>query len=351
MRTKILNADSPEAIELASRLFARGELVAFPTETVYGLGANALDREAVLSIFAAKGRPADNPLIVHIWHRNQLEELCGIPEGAEQLMDAFWPGPLTMLFPRKPKIPLEVTAGLPTVAIRMPSMPCTRKLLETCGLPIAAPSANRSGRPSPTTAAHVKEDMEGRIPLILDGGECLVGLESTVLDLTRGEPVILRPGGITRDMIESVLHKEVRIAGSVLRPLKPDEKALSPGMRYRHYAPEGCVTLVEGPEEAVLESLRMNCLRDRSEGKRSCVLCFTEHMSRLSDCDPHDLGSKTDEREVAHRLFDTLRRLDEEGMETIYSEVVPPEGVGLAVMNRLGRAAAFRSIRAGQEND
>ena len=329
MRTKILNADSPEAIELASRLLAQGELVAFPTETVYGLGANALDREAVLSIFAAKGRPADNPLIVHIWHRNQLEELCGIPEGAEQLMDAFWPGPLTMLFPRKPKIPLEVTAGLPTVAIRMPSMPCTRKLLETCGLPIA----------------------EGRIPLILDGGECLVGLESTVLDLTRGEPVILRPGGITRDMIESVLHKEVRIAGSVLRPLKPDEKALSPGMRYRHYAPEGCVTLVEGPEEAVLESLRMNCLRDRSEGKRSCVLCFTEHMSRLSDCDPHDLGSKTDEREVAHRLFDTLRRLDEEGMETIYSEVVPPEGVGLAVMNRLGRAAAFRSIRAGQENN
>ncbi len=349
MRTQVLNAASPEAMELAARLFSQGELVGFPTETVYGLGANALNREAVLSIFAAKGRPADNPLIVHIWHREQMEGLCAIPEGAETLMDAFWPGPLTMLFPRTERIPDEVTAGLPTVAIRMPSLDCTRKLLEICDLPIAAPSANRSGRPSPTTAAHVLEDMYGRIPLILDGGECQVGLESTVLDLTHGQPTILRPGGITKEMIEAALGTEVLLAGSVLRPLQPEEKALSPGMRYRHYAPKGSVTLVKGREDAVLRTIRERCLADRAEGKRSCALCFTEHMGWLSDCDPHDMGSGKNDAEIAHRLFDALRKLDQEGMQTIYSEVVPPEGVGLAVMNRLGRAAAFRVIQAEEE--
>ena len=351
METKVLQADSREAIDLASRLFSEGQLVGFPTETVYGLGADALNREAVLSIFAAKGRPADNPLIVHIWHENQTEGLCRIPAGAQKLMDAFWPGPLTLLFYRTDRVPAEVTAGLPTVAVRMPSLPCTRQLLKTCGIPIAAPSANRSGRPSPTTAAHVLEDMNGRIPLILDGGPCQVGLESTVLDLTRGRPTILRPGGITREMIADVLHQEVALAGSILRPLGEDEQALSPGMRYRHYAPKGTVTLVEGAEDGVLRTLRERCLRDRAEGKKSCVLCFTEHVGELKDCDPHDLGSRANERQVARRLFDTLRALDQEGMETVYSEVVPPEGVGLAVMNRLGRAAAFRTIRAGEAED
>ena len=346
METRMMNAHSPEAQSWASQLFSAGKLVAFPTETVYGLGANALDKDAVLSIFAAKGRPADNPLIVHIWDRAQMEGLCEIPEGAEPLMDAFWPGPLTMPFPRTSRIPDQVTAGLPTVAMRMPSMACTRELLKTCGLPIAAPSANLSGRPSPTTAAHVMEDMEGRIPLILDGGPCQVGLESTVLDLTRGAPTILRPGGVTKEMIERVLGQEVRVAGSVLRPLRPEEKALSPGMRYKHYAPMGSVTLVEGETGAVLALMRKNCLADRQNGRKSCVLCFTEHMGDLADCDPHDIGSVRNDREVAHRLFDILRKLDQEGMETIYSEVIPPEGVGLAVMNRLGRAAAFRTVRA-----
>ena len=346
METRLMNANSPEAWKEASRLFSAGELVAFPTETVYGLGANALDKNAVLSIFAAKGRPADNPLIVHIWDRSQMEGLCEIPEGAEALMDAFWPGPLTMLFPRTERIPDEVTAGLPTVAIRMPSMPCTREMLKACGLPIAAPSANRSGRPSPTTAAHVMEDMNGRIPLILDGGPCQVGLESTVLDLTRGAPTILRPGGVTKEMVEGILGREVLVAGSVLRPLKPDEKALSPGMRYKHYAPKGAVTLVEGETDAVLALMRERCMTDREKGRKSCVLCFTEHMDILKDCDPHDMGSIRDESQVAHRLFDILRQLDEEGMETIYSEIIPPEGMGLAVMNRLGRAAGFHTIKA-----
>ena len=345
MQTQVLKAEAPEAIAQAARLLSEGKLVGFPTETVYGLGANALDRKAVLSIFAAKGRPADNPLIVHIWSRDQLEGLCSIPPETEKLMDAFWPGPLTMLFPRTERVPDEVTAGLPTVAIRMPSMPCTQALLKACNLPVAAPSANKSGRPSPTTAAHVLEDMEGKIPLILDGGACRVGLESTVLDMTGAEPTILRPGGITKEMLEAVLGRKVALAGSILRPLAPEEKALSPGMRYRHYAPKGNVTLVEGSESSVLETMKASCLKDRQAGLRSCVLCFSEHREMLSDCDPHDIGSRSNGAETAHKLFDVLRQLDEEGMETIYSEVLPPEGIGLAVMNRLGRAAAFRKIQ------
>ena len=330
---------------LAADLLRAGRLVAFPTETVYGLGANALNPEAVLSIFKAKGRPADNPLIVHIHDRAQLPEICTVPEEARPLMDAFWPGPLTILFNKKPAVPPEVTAGLPTVAVRMPSHPVAAALLKACGLPVAAPSANSSGRPSPTLAAHVLEDMQGKIPLILDGGPCEVGVESTVLDLCHGAPTILRPGGITKEMLESVLHTEVALAGSILRPLKPDEKALSPGMRYKHYAPKAVVTLVEGEEEAVLTRLQELFRTENDAGRKTCVLCFSEHLDRLRGCAPHDIGSKDHAEEIAHRLFDTLRRLDEEGMETVFSEVVPPEGVGLAVMNRLGRAAAFRTIK------
>ena len=345
MQTLVLSP-GPEAYRRAADLFADGQLVAFPTETVYGLGANALDAQAVLSIFAAKGRPADNPLIVHIHSRDQLDMLCEIPPLAPVLMDAFWPGPLTLLFPKKVSVPPEVTACLPTVAVRMPSHPVARAMLAAANLPIAAPSANTSGRPSPTTAAHVLEDMRGKIPLILDGGSCDVGLESTVLDLCHDQPTILRPGGVTKEMLESVLHQEVALAGSILRPLKENEVALSPGMRYRHYAPQASVTLVEGDGRTVVRKLRDLCLEQRSRGKKSCVLCFSEHMKFLADCDPHDLGSATSPEETAHCLFDTLRRLDEEGMEEVFSEMIPPEGLGLAIMNRLGRAAAFRTVKA-----
>lgn len=343
MQTEVLTPDAG-AYRLASDLLNSGNLVAFPTETVYGLGANALDRKAVLSIFAAKGRPADNPLIVHIHDRAQMDDLCSVPPLAGRLMDAFWPGPLTMLFVRKPAVPPEVTAGLPTVAVRMPSHPVAVTLLKTCGLPVAAPSANSSGRPSPTTASHVLEDMSGKIPLILDGGPCDVGLESTVLDLCHDRPTILRPGGVTKEMLESVLGQEVLLAGSILRPLAEGEVALSPGMRYKHYAPKGTVTLVDGPEEKTLPLLRRLCREQIHAGKKACVLCFTEHMDALSDCNPHDIGSAASPGEIAHRLFDMLRRLDEENMEAVFSEVIPPEGMGLAVMNRLGRAAAFRTI-------
>ena len=345
MNTQVLTP-SDEAYALSAEILKAGGLVAFPTETVYGLGANALDAAAVLSVFAAKGRPADNPLIVHIHDRAQLEPLCIVPEQAVPLMDAFWPGPLTILCGRKPSVPPEVTAGLSTVAVRMPSHPVARKMLQVCDLPVAAPSANSSGRPSPTTAAHVLEDMHGKIPLILDGGMCDVGLESTVLDLCHGEPVILRPGGITKEMIEKVLGCKVKVAGSVLRPLRKDEKALSPGMRYKHYSPRAAVTLVEGPEDRVVPLLEKLYREQADRGVRCCVLCFSEHVDRLSGCSPHDIGSAASPAETAHRLFDILRKLDEENMEVVFSEVLPPEGVGLAVMNRLGRAAAFRTVQA-----
>lgn len=344
MKTQLLPA-TDDSLALAARLLADGELVAFPTETVYGLGAHAMDHNAVLGIFSAKGRPADNPLIVHIHDRSQLDDICEVNDLSIRLMDAFWPGPLTIILPRKEAVPSSVTAGLDTVAVRMPSHPVALALLKACNLPVAAPSANRSGKPSPTSAKHVFDDMDGRIPLIIDGGESDVGLESTVISLVGEKPCILRPGGITQAMLEEVLGP-VDLAGSILRPLEKGEKALSPGMMYKHYSPDGQVTLIEGEESAVVEALRRLYAHAASEGHRACVMCFTEHVAALADCHPHDIGSKDDPTEVAHRLFATLRGLDDEKMDVIFSEVVPPEGVGLAVMNRLGRAAAFRTVQA-----
>ena len=344
MKTQLLPA-TDASLALAARLLADGQLVAFPTETVYGLGANAMDAAAVQGIFAAKGRPGDNPLIVHIHDRSQLDAICHVNDTALRLMDAFWPGPLTLIMPKKEAVPMAVTAGLDTVAVRMPSHPVALAMLRACELPIAAPSANRSAKPSPTTAQHVFTDMDGRIPLILDGGESDVGLESTVLSLVGERPCILRPGGVTQAMLEAVVGP-VDLAGSILRPLAKGEKALSPGMMYRHYSPDGQVTLIEGDEADVVEALRRLHAHADSEGHRACVMCFTEHVGALSDCHPHDIGSKADPGEVAHRLFNTLRQLDEEHMDVIFSEVVPPEGVGLAIMNRLGRAAAFRTVQA-----
>ncbi len=344
MNTQLLPA-TDASLALAAQLLADGQLVAFPTETVYGLGANAFDKNAVLGIFAAKRRPNDNPLIVHIHDRRELDSICEVTPDAIRLMDAFWPGPLTIILPRKDAVPREVSAGLDTVAVRMPSHPVAAALLKACGLPIAAPSANRSGKPSPTTAQHVMDDMDGRIPLILDGGACDVGLESTVISLVGERPCILRPGGVTKDMLEGVIGP-VDVAGSVLRPLEKGEKALSPGMMYKHYSPDGQVTLIEGNEADVLRAMQLLHAHAESEGHRACVMCFTEHVAALQACSPHDIGHRDEPAEVAHRLFDTLRRLDDERMDVIFSEVVPPEGVGLAVMNRLGRAAAFRTVQA-----
>ena len=237
METKLMQP-TDDALREAARILQAGGLVAFPTETVYGLGANALDEQAVRAIFAAKGRPADNPLIVHVPTIEDAEPLCYIDERSRRVMRRFCPGPLTLLMPKKPCIPEATNAGLASVAVRIPSHPVAQKMLRACKVPVAAPSANTSGKPSPTTAQHVYHDLHGKLPLILDGGECQVGLESTVVDMSGDIPTVLRPGGVTPEMLLTVL-KEVKVADSVLRPLREGEKALSPGMRYRHYAPSG----------------------------------------------------------------------------------------------------------------
>ena len=236
MQTQVLQP-TQENLQLAAAIFRSGGLVGMPTETVYGLGANALDENAALAIFAAKGRPADNPLIVHISALDQLKDIVSeVPECARKLMDAFWPGPLTLIMPKHERIPLAVTAGLSTVAVRFPVHPVAREMIDLAGLPIAAPSANLSGRPSPTTAQHVLDDLNGRIPLIIDGGPCQVGLESTVVDTTRERAVLLRPGGVTREMLQDALGEEVLLGKGVMEPLKDGEKALSPGLLHKHYA-------------------------------------------------------------------------------------------------------------------
>ena len=331
MHTELCQADEA-SIRRAAALLRAGELVAFPTETVYGLGADALNGEAAARIFAAKGRPADNPLIAHIAGESGLAGLiAGEPcTCARKLMRAFWPGPMTLIFPKSPRVPREVTAGLDTVAVRMPSHPVARALIRAAQTPIAAPSANRSGRPSPTTAAHVLEDMEGRIPLILDGGPCEVGLESTVVDVTGARPRILRPGGVTLEMLEGVVG-DVDVDEGVLHQLQAGSQARSPGMKYKHYAPKGEVTIVTGPR-AAQEIAR---LYDAADG-RAAILAFSQA----------DYGARRVYRlkNAPGELFAALRQLDEDGMETIYAEDVPTAGVGLAVMNRLMRAAAFRVV-------
>lgn len=331
MHTELCQADDA-SIRRAAALLRAGELVAFPTETVYGLGADALNGEAAARIFAAKGRPADNPLIAHIAGESGLAGLIALEPCAcaRKLMRAFWPGPMTLIFPKSPRVPREVTAGLDTVAVRMPSHPVARALIRAAQTPIAAPSANRSGRPSPTTAAHVLEDMEGRIPLILDGGPCEVGLESTVVDVTGARPRILRPGGVTLEMLEGVVG-DVDVDEGVLHQLQAGSQARSPGMKYKHYAPKGEVTIVTGPR-AAQEIAR---LYDAADG-RAAILAFSQA----------DYGARRVYRlkNAPGELFAALRQLDEDGMETIYAEDVPTAGVGLAVMNRLMRAAAFRVV-------
>ena len=342
MQTQLLPV-TPENIALAGKLIREGQLVAFPTETVYGLGANALDADAVSRIFEAKGRPGDNPLIAHISAMEQLDPLIAAEPGenARRMMDAFWPGPLTMIFPRSEKVPLTVTAGLDTVAVRFPAHPAARALIDAAGCPIAAPSANRSGRPSPTTARHVLEDMDGRVPLILDGGACDVGLESTVVDMTGPEPRILRPGGVTREMIASVTGA-ASVDPAVMRPLREGETARSPGMKYRHYAPTGQLTIVKGAHasEAICR-LYDDAL---AEGRRPLILALSGHVDAYGRRRVRSLGA--DASGMAHEIFARLREADALDADVIFSEAVSTDGVGLAVMNRLGRAAAFHVIEA-----
>ena len=344
MITQLLSP-TPEALQIAAALLCGGNPVAFPTETVYGLGANALNEAAVRSIFKAKGRPADNPLIVHVANPEASEPLCYLTQEARRLMEVFCPGPLTLLLPKKEGLPAVVNAGLPSIAIRIPKHPVAQALLKACGVPIAAPSANTSGRPSPTLASHVFEDLDGKIPLILDGGPCELGLESTVLDLTAPVPTILRPGSITQEMLLTVLPK-VQIAGSVLRPLEEGEKALSPGMLYRHYAPQGRLWLVRGSDTAVRDCCLKRYRQALAKGKSSRILAFQEHLSLYPENAALSIGSKAAPETVAHALFALLRQMDAEKVDLLFCEVLDPEGIGLAVMNRLSRAASFQVLDA-----
>ena len=346
MQTKMLPVGS-ESLSLAGEIIRAGGLVAFPTETVYGLGANALDADAVARIFEAKGRPGDNPLIVHISAVDQLKPLiAGSPSGiAERLMESCWPGPMTLIFPKSGAVPSTVTAGLDTVAIRYPAHTAAQALIDAAGLPIAAPSANRSGRPSPTMAAHVLEDMDGRIPLILDGGPCEVGLESTVIDVTCDIPRILRPGGVTAEQIADICGG-VRVDDAVMRPLREGERPRSPGMKYRHYAPRGALTIVVGGDRAVTKRISKFYDEALSEGRKPMILALEGHLAKYGGRRTLSLGA--DASDMAHALFDALRRADDMGADALFSEAVTTDGMGLAVMNRLGRAAAFHIVDAGE---
>ena len=342
MITRIL-PPTDAAIAEAAALIRAGELVAFPTETVYGLGADGLNHEAVAKIFQAKGRPGDNPLILHISALDQITPLiaCELSPVAKKMADAFWPGPLTMIFLKSARVPENVSAGLSTVAIRFPAHPDAQRLIAAAETPIAAPSANRSGKPSPTTANHVFEDMDGRIPLILDGGECLVGVESTVVDMTGSVPHILRPGGITAEQIAQVAGAS-EVDSAVMRPLAEGEKPRSPGMAHRHYAPNGQLTVFTGDSDRVIQRIQSEYDCAKANGSRPLILSMEAHVASYGDRRIESLGA--DETAMAHRLFALLRDADHMEADVLFAEGVEAKGVGLAVMNRLGRAAAFHIV-------
>jgi len=348
LKTRVLKINDLQRdvniIEQASELIRAGQVVAFPTETVYGLGANALDPRAVEKIFKAKGRPGDNPLIVHVSKTRDVDRLISeLPPKARVLMEAFWPGPLTIIFKKSPIVPDKVTAGLNTVAIRMPNHPVALKLIDCCGFPIAAPSANRSGHISPTTAQHVLEDMEGRIPLILDGGKCSVGLESTVLDLTAQIPVILRPGGVTLEMLQEVLG-EVRVDINVLKPVSDGRKVKSPGMKYTHYAPRAQVLIVRGKLDGIVERINELAEEYAAQGMKVGILATRETMERYGIGEVLVLGGRTQPAVMASNLFSALREFDDRAVDIVLAEWVDTSNEGLAIMNRMVRAAGFNVI-------
>lgn len=347
METKVFvardNYIKDEELKEASAVIRSGGLVAFPTETVYGLGGDATNPEASRKIYAAKGRPSDNPLIVHIADFSQLRNIVAeVPQEAEKLAEAFWPGPLTMILRKNEVIPYETTGGLDTVAIRMPSHPVARAFLQDSGCMIAAPSANTSGRPSPTTAQHVWGDLHGKIEILLDGGPVGIGIESTIVDLSEERPMILRPGFITQEMLSAVLGDVGVDPGLASENSKQPPKA--PGMRYRHYAPKADLTLVEGTMEEVISKINALTSEAQAMGKSVGVLATEENK----DCYVADhvivIGQRQDEAEIARHLFDVLRQFDDLQVDLIYSESFVAAGVGQAIMNRLLKAAGHKRI-------
>ena len=371
-----------EELKEAAGILRSGGLVAFPTETVYGLGGNALDEDAARKIYAAKGRPSDNPLIAHVSCVEEVEPLVKeIPEAGRKLMEAFWPGPLTMIFPKSEKVPYGTTGGLDTVAIRMPDDPVANRLIALAGVPVAAPSANTSGRPSPTTADHVWQDMNGRIDMIIDGGPVGIGVESTIVDVSSAVPAVLRPGAITMEMLEEVLG-EVSVDPAILGPLSADVRTKAPGMKYKHYAPKADLTLVEpgtgadresraeqvtGAEqkngadrntgaypETGLDETQLQAMirkvrelsREKIEaGYKVGVICTDESRDCYTDGEVRSIGARKSQPSVAHNLYALLREFDDLGVDYIFSESFPKDHLGQAIMNRLSKAAGYKIVK------
>ena len=339
MNTKMLSPQLDNtAVETAADLILQGEVVGMPTETVYGLAANALDGAAVAKIFRAKGRPQDNPLIVHIADFAQIYELCpAVPEAARALAEAFWPGPLTIIVPKADCIPNEVSCGLDTVGIRLPAHPLARALIRAAGVPLAAPSANTSGRPSTTTAEHVLRDMDGKIAAILDGGACGVGVESTVVTLAPDKPRLLRPGGVTLEQLRAVLG-EVEVDRALYEKIGDDTRVSAPGMKYRHYAPKAPVTVVRGAPQRTAEYIKSQA--DSTTG----VLCFDEYRDWFPTAVVECFGGQDDLTAQAREVFDRLRAFDDTAVTRIFAQCPPEEGLGLAVANRIKKAAGFAVV-------
>ena len=345
MKTKISNIDindiDTEQIKEQAEILREGKTVIFPTETVYGLGANALDEEAVVKIYEAKGRPSDNPLIVHIYQKEEIYDLAkNINENAHKIMDEFWPGPITVILNKKEVVPYRTSGGLETVAIRMPSHKIARQLIKEAGIPIAAPSANISGRPSPTKAEHVHEEMDGRVSGMILGGNSDFGLESTVVDLTQEIPMILRPGSITKEQLEGIVGK-VNVDPALLR--KEDNKiAKAPGMKYKHYAPNADVYIVSGENKDVIERINELVAINNNKGLKTGVMCLDQNKNEYNGT-VITLGSSLEE--VGMNLFDVLRIMDKNQVDIVYSEEFTNEGIGQAIMNRLLKSSGYKIIK------
>lgn len=349
MKTKIEKIDEfnidKEAVKEAGRILKSGGLVAFPTETVYGLGANGLDADAAAKIYAAKGRPSDNPLILHITCMEELAPLAAeIPDEAKVLAEAFWPGPMTMIFKKTDLVPYGTTGSLDTVAVRMPSHSVAREIIKAAGVPIAAPSANTSGRPSPTKASHVIEDMDGKIEMIVDGGEVGIGLESTIIDVSEGMPTILRPGYITMDMIRRVIGR-VELDRASVGQIAPGVRPKAPGMKYRHYAPKAEMTVFRGSGKASAAAIEEALKRAKAEGKKAGVLCTEESKEYYTASVKKSVGFRKKPETIAHNLYDVLRAFDEEGVDCIFSESFDDNPLSGAIMNRLLKAAGHRIVK------
>lgn len=337
-----------EAIKKAGEILKNGGLVAFPTETVYGLGGNALDPKASMKIYAAKGRPSDNPLIVHIAHIEDLEKIVSvISEGARVLADKFWPGPLTMILPKADIVPKETTGGLETVAVRFPSDKIAQALIDAAGGFVAAPSANTSGRPSPTLASHVEEDLGETIDMIIDGGQVGIGIESTIIDFTEEIPVVLRPGYISLEMLKETLGDVKMDRGLLITDNSVRPKA--PGMKYRHYAPKADLSIIEGKSDEVVAYINKLTKEAKAEGKTAGVIATDETKDLYAFADVMSIGSREDEESIAHHLYEVLRKFDDDGVDVIYSEAFYTPRMGQAIMNRLLKAAGHKIIHLQEE--